>query len=61
VSSERRLSRCRERLEALGASTLDRDAMQHEAIAELRAAIGFNRWCWPLGDPESLAHAPYPN
>src|SRR5262245_45577657 len=25
-----------------------------EAIAELRAVIGFDRWCWPLSDPDAL-------
>jgi DNA-binding CsgD family transcriptional regulator len=54
VASERQLSRCRDRLESLGASSLDRESMQHEAISELRAVIGFDRWCWPLADPETL-------
>jgi hypothetical protein len=54
VVSERQRSRCRERLESLGASGLDRESMQHEALAQLRAVIGFDRWCWPLGDPETL-------
>jgi DNA-binding CsgD family transcriptional regulator len=54
VVSDRRRSRCRQRLDQLADSTLDRESMQHEALAELRAVIGFDRWCWVLGDPESL-------
>jgi DNA-binding CsgD family transcriptional regulator len=27
--------------------------MRRAAIAELRRAVGFDRWCWPLTDPES--------
>jgi DNA-binding CsgD family transcriptional regulator len=28
--------------------------VQREAIADLRRVIGFDRWCWPLADPETL-------
>jgi hypothetical protein len=28
--------------------------MRREALAELQAVIGFDRWCWPLADPETL-------
>jgi DNA-binding CsgD family transcriptional regulator len=28
--------------------------MRREAIAELQHTIGFDRWCWPLADPDSL-------
>jgi DNA-binding CsgD family transcriptional regulator len=38
----------------LGDSSLDCESLQREAIAELQAVIGFDRWCWPLSDPESL-------
>jgi DNA-binding CsgD family transcriptional regulator len=54
MTSERARSRCRERLERLGTSSLDRESIQRETIAELRKTIGFDRWCWPLGDPETL-------
>jgi|SRR5919201_48333 DNA-binding CsgD family transcriptional regulator len=57
MASERARSRCRERLEKLSRSQLDRDAMRREAIADLRATIGFDRWCWPLADPETLLPA----
>ena len=53
VATNRAVDRCRERLERLGDSSLDRDSIQHEAIAQLQAVIGFDRWCWPFGDPES--------
>ena len=46
--------RSRERLERLAGSALDRESIQREAIAELRRVIGFDRWCWPLADPETL-------
>jgi len=54
VASDRERSRCRERLERLGESTLDRESIQREAIADLRRVIGFDRWCWPFADPETL-------
>ena len=52
--SERERSRCRERLERLGESSLDLDSLRTEALAELRRVIRFDRWCWPLADPETL-------
>jgi DNA-binding CsgD family transcriptional regulator len=54
VSTARDRGRCRERLEQLSESSLDRESIQHEAIAGLQAVIGFDRWCWPLSDPEAL-------
>jgi DNA-binding CsgD family transcriptional regulator len=50
---ERVRNRVRERLEALAGSALDADDARREAIAELRRAVGFGRWCWPLTDPGS--------
>ena len=38
----------------LSESSLDAESIQREAIAELRRVIGFDRWCWPLGDPQTL-------
>src|SRR5262245_19285360 len=52
--SERGRSRCRERLEKLSASSLDGESLRFEAICDLRGTIGFDRWCWPLADPETL-------
>jgi DNA-binding CsgD family transcriptional regulator len=54
VSSERQRSRCRERLQRLADSSLDCVSVQLTAIGELRRAIGFDQWCWPLGDPETM-------
>jgi DNA-binding CsgD family transcriptional regulator len=54
VTTARERARCRERLEQLDDSSLDSEAVQHEAIALLRGVVGFDRWCWPLSDPESL-------
>jgi DNA-binding CsgD family transcriptional regulator len=46
-------SRARDRLEALAEEGLDSDQARREAIAVLRPAVGFDRWCWPLTDPGS--------
>lgn len=54
MATERERARCRERLEQLSASALDCESIRREAIADLRRVIGFDRWCWPLGDPETL-------
>jgi DNA-binding CsgD family transcriptional regulator len=51
---ERARTRCRERLEALAGSGLDLDAMRLEAVAELHRAVGFERWCALLVDPDTL-------
>ena len=54
MASERERARCRERLGRLGESSLDREGLQREAIVDLQRVIGFDRWCWPLADPETL-------
>lgn len=54
MASERDLSRCRERLDSLSRSSVDCDSLRLETIQYLRRTIGFDRWCWPLADPESL-------
>jgi hypothetical protein len=54
MASDRGRGRCRERLERLAGSALDRESVQREAIADLRRMIGFDRWCWPLADPRTL-------
>jgi DNA-binding CsgD family transcriptional regulator len=54
MASARDRSRSRERLERLSESGLDCDSMRLEAIAELQRTVGFDRWCWPLADPETL-------
>ena len=45
---------CRERLVRLSESSLECEAIQREAIVELRRVIGFDRWCWPFADPATL-------
>ena len=50
---ERGRNRCRERMEALAGAGLDADEARRSAIGELRRAVGFERWCWPLTDPAS--------
>ncbi len=46
-------TRCKERLETLSDAGLGPDEARREAITELRSAVGFERWCWPLTDPGS--------
>ena len=54
VATDRERANCRERLERLSESGLDCESIRREAIIELQRVIGFDRWCWPLADPESL-------
>lgn len=49
----RERNRARERLEALAGASLDAEGARRTAIAVLRPAVGFERWCWPLTDPGS--------
>jgi DNA-binding CsgD family transcriptional regulator len=50
---ERERGRVRERLEALVDAGLGAEEARYAAIAALRRAVGFERWCWPLTDPGS--------
>jgi PAS domain-containing protein len=54
VATERARARCGERVETLSKSALDCDSIRRETIVELQRVIGFDRWCWPLADPETL-------
>jgi len=54
MASERELSRCRNQLDDLSGSGMDAESLRREAIERLRRAVGFDRWCWPLADPETL-------
>jgi hypothetical protein len=54
MTSERARVRCRERIEKLAGSTLDSVSLRREAIADLKRTIGFDRWCVPLVDPDTL-------
>lgn len=54
MATERERGRSHERFERLGKSSLDRESLQREAIDDLRRVIGFDRWCWPLADPDTL-------
>ena len=35
-------------------SSLRGEQLQLEAVAQLQRVVGFDRWCWPLADPETL-------
>jgi DNA-binding CsgD family transcriptional regulator len=50
---ERERNRCRERIAAMIEADLDAEAIRRSAVAELRRAIGFARWCWPVTDPDT--------
>jgi DNA-binding CsgD family transcriptional regulator len=50
---ERERTRVRERLDSLVDAGLGADEVRYAAIAVLRRAVGFERWCWPLTDPGS--------
>ena len=54
VANELERARCRDRLEQLSESTLDCESLRRETIVELQRIIGFDRWCWPLADPDTL-------
>jgi DNA-binding CsgD family transcriptional regulator len=54
MTTERDRARCRERLERLGESGGDCESIRREAMTDLRRVLGFDRWCWPLADPETL-------
>lgn len=56
VGTDAERSRCRERLTALSKSGADSRELRLEAIALLRRAIGFDRWCWPTADPAAALH-----
>ena len=54
MATERALARCGERLAKLSDSQLDSESLRREAIAELQHIVGFDRWCAPLADPQTL-------
>lgn len=54
MPTERERADCRERLERLSESSLDSESIRREAIACLQRTVGFDRWCWPIADPETL-------
>src|SRR5215208_419749 len=54
MARERDRVRCRDRLARLSESSFDCESIRREAIVELQRVIGFDRWCWPLADPETL-------
>ena len=51
---DRARDRCRAQLQRLADSALDVDTLRLEVMVELRQAIGFDLWCCPLVDPDSL-------
>jgi DNA-binding CsgD family transcriptional regulator len=54
VVTERTRRRALERIELLADSAIDSAARRREAIEILRGAIGFDRWCSLLLDPDTL-------
>ena len=47
------LSRSREAIYRLAGSRIDAASFRHEAVAQLRRAVGFDSWCWSSIDPIS--------
>ena len=54
MATEWQRTRCRERIEQLAGSADDSEALRRQAIEILHGAIGFDRWCTLLLDPETL-------
>jgi len=54
VATQLARDRCRERIERLSRSGLDGESVEREAVADLQRVIGFDRWCLPHADPETL-------
>jgi DNA-binding CsgD family transcriptional regulator len=53
MTTARARRRCRERIELISGSSLDSDSVRREVIGELKLAIGFERYCVPLADPQT--------
>jgi len=45
---------CRAKIASLCNSTAGLNELRATAIGLLKASVGFERWCWSLGDPTSL-------
>jgi DNA-binding CsgD family transcriptional regulator len=54
VATQLARDRCRERIQRLSLSSLDCESIQREVVADLQRVIGFDRWCLPDADPDSL-------
>jgi DNA-binding CsgD family transcriptional regulator len=54
VATQLARDRCRERIQRLSLSNQDCQSIQQEVIADLQGVIGFDRWCMPHADPDSL-------
>jgi DNA-binding CsgD family transcriptional regulator len=54
VSTDGERLRCRERVLALCASSAGSAELRLEVIRLLKQMVGFDRWCWSVGDPDSL-------
>ena len=54
VATQLARDRCRDRIQRLSGSALDGESVQREAVADLQRVIGFDRWCVPQADPDTL-------
>jgi DNA-binding NarL/FixJ family response regulator len=54
MSTDTQRSRCRERVLALSSSSAGSVELRLEAVDLLKRTLGFDRWCWSVGDPDSL-------
>jgi len=46
--------RCRERIQRISLSSLDCQSVRREVVGDLQRVIGFDRWCLPHADPDTL-------
>jgi DNA-binding CsgD family transcriptional regulator len=54
VATQLARDRCRERIQRLSLSSLDCESVQREVVADLQRVVGFDRWCLPHADPDTL-------
>jgi DNA-binding CsgD family transcriptional regulator len=53
MASERARRRCREQVVELTQRPADPFMLRFRIVELLRSAVGFDRWCWPVCDPDS--------
>jgi DNA-binding CsgD family transcriptional regulator len=53
MASERARRRCREQVAELTQRPADPFMLRFRIVELLRSAVGFDRWCWPVCDPDS--------
>jgi DNA-binding CsgD family transcriptional regulator len=57
VGADRAYASCAQRLDAMTHSAMGSEELRLEALAQMRATVGFDTWAWPVADPDSLLYA----